>query len=337
MGEPALAQAPLDKHLLDKPLTGEPQEVDSSDERLEKITGLVSRSAYAEAAQEAERQLRGGLLDVRLVGPYLFGLFLDGGLEALPDIFLSLSKTLMGNWQVLGPRERKDVFADGSLRWLFKVINKHIEHHERLKNETWLRWSAASNREPLEQALSLGEEIFSSFGRVMPKNGCEAPFRRLTQWMEGHLRTLPEPESPASAEPESPAAAEPEALEVAPRPPVAEAPRTPAAPGVPISPALATLMRRLAAFDTLLARQDYRRAGVVAADLLNVVEHFDPRVYLPSLFSRFYAGLSQHAEEVEQLLQQGSESLSFRAMDQLYRVDLEAFLAQDAGGESQGE
>jgi hypothetical protein len=69
---------------------------------------------------------------------------------------------------------------------------------------------------------------------------------------------------------------------------------------------------------------------VIAADVMHLVEHFDPRVYLPLVFSRFFAGLSAHAEQVEPLLQ-NTETLSFRALDQLYRVDLETFLAQGAG------
>ncbi|ATB33998.1 type VI secretion system protein IglI family protein [Melittangium boletus] len=333
MAEPALALPPLKAHLLDKPLQGEPVELDGSDERLEKITALVAKSAYAEAAREAEALLRGGVYDVRLVGPYLLGLFLDGGLEALPILFHSLSSTLLYNWQSFGPRERKDVFADGSLRWLLKVLNKHIEHHERLKNDTWKRWSAPGNREPLEQALALSEEIFSSFGRVMPRNGCEAPFRRLTQWMEGHLQSLPLPAPPPEPDPEPTDEPSERDAPVSARPQLAEPPRAapePTGPTLPVSPAMAQLMRKLAAFDTLMERQDYRRASVVAADVLQVMEHFDPRVYLPSLFSKFFAGLSTHADEVESLLQ-GTESLGFRALDQLYRVDLDTFLAQGSG------
>jgi hypothetical protein len=105
---------------------------------------------------------------------------------------------------------------------------------------------------------------------------------------------------------------------------------------MPVSPALAQLMNKLAAFNTLVERQDYQRASVVAADVLQVVEHFDPRVYLPALFSRFFAGLSTHAEQVEPLLQ-STESLSFRALDQLYRVDLETFLSQGVNADGSEE
>jgi hypothetical protein len=326
MGEPKQSFSPLDPHLLDTLLEAEAPDLESSDERLEKVNGLVTRAAYVDAARAAEALLRQGLYDVRLVGPYLLGLFLEGGMEAMPVVFHSLSSTLLRNWEFFGPRERKDVFADGGLRWLLKVLNKHLEHHERLKDETWQRWCAPSNREPLEQALTLTEEIFSSFAQVMPRNGCEAPFRRLSQWLEGHLQSLPVPAPVGEPEPEaSEESQEEEAQAPAPRPP----PATAAGPTLVVSPALAELMRKLAAFNTLIEHQDFTRASVVAADVLAVVERFDPRVYLPSLFSRFFAGLSKHAEAVEPLLQ-NTESLSFRALDQLYKVDLDTFLEQSA-------
>ncbi|HEX5745422.1 MAG TPA: type VI secretion system protein IglI family protein [Archangium sp.] len=328
----SLPPSPLQRNLLEKLLDAEAPDLESSDDRLEKVNGLVSKSAYLDAARAAEALLREGLYDVRLVGPYLLGLFIEGGLEAMPLVFQGLSRTLLINWQYFGPRERKDVFADGGLRWMLKVLNKHLEHHERLKDETWQRWNAPTNREPLEQALTLSEEIFSAFAGAMPRNGCEAPFRRLTQWLEGHLQSLPSPapeEEPGPEPTEEPAAEEESQAPVRPAASARSAP-TPAVPTMPVSPALAQLMLKLAAFDTLVARQDFQRASVVAADVLNVVEHFDPRVYLPALFSRFFAALSTNAEQVESLLQ-STETLSFRALDQLYRVDLEAFLAQGSG------
>jgi hypothetical protein len=328
MAEAAQVFSPLELHLLDQLMTAEAPDLESSDERLEKVSGLVTKSAYLDAARAAEALLREGLYDVRLVGPYLLGLFLEKGMEAMPVVYHSLSSMLLRNWRFYGPRERKDVFADTGLRWLLKVLNKHLEHHERMKDETWQRWSAPGNREHLEKALALSEEIFSAFGQVMPRNGCEAPFRRLTQWLEGHLMSLP---TPQASEPEPTESPEEEAVEREPVPSRSTSPSHAAAgPVIPVSPALAQFMRKLAAFDTLIERQDFRRASVVAADVLSVMEHFDPRVYLPALFSRFFAGLGTHAEEVEPMMQ-GTESLSFRALDSLYRVDLDAFLAQPGG------
>lgn len=98
-------------------------------------------------------------------------------------------------------------------------------------------------------------------------------------------------------------------------------------PGLPISPAMAVLLRKLAAFNALLDSGDAAKAGIIASDVLSTVERFDPRVYLPALFSRFFSGLSTHAHELEPFLH-GEDSLPQRALEQLYRVDLDAFLAQ---------
>ncbi|QRO01029.1 hypothetical protein JRI60_19325 [Archangium violaceum] len=100
------------------------------------------------------------------------------------------------------------------------------------------------------------------------------------------------------------------------------------------SPALEQLLHKLAAFDTLVERQDFSRASMIATDVLHVIDHFDPLVYLPSLFSRFLAGLSAHGERLEPRMQ-GSRSLSERALERLYRTDLQAFLSAASGAEDE--
>jgi flagellar biosynthesis GTPase FlhF len=100
------------------------------------------------------------------------------------------------------------------------------------------------------------------------------------------------------------------------------------------SPALEQLLHKLAAFDKLVERQDFSRASVVATDVLHVIDHFDPLVYLPSLFSRFLSGLSAHAGRIEPQMQ-GSRSLSERALERLYRTDLNAFLNSASGAEEE--
>jgi len=78
MAEPAkpLPEAPLDPHLLDRFLDTEAPDLESADERLEKVNGLVAKTDYPAAARAAEALLKDGVHDVRLVGPYLLGLFL---------------------------------------------------------------------------------------------------------------------------------------------------------------------------------------------------------------------------------------------------------------------
>ncbi len=351
MASPAPALEPVDFALLDTAFTTAPVFIDESegpDPRMEAITGLVARSEYADAARAAAVLLREGRRDVRLVGPYLFGHFVADGMKALPSVFRSLKRTLTENWDFFGPVEKKLVFADTGLRWLLKMMGKHLEHHARLKDAQWQAWTAPGNREPLEEALALGDPLIAALA-ILQKSACMDAMRTLLGALRSHAQAvpyLPPPEEPRPADAGLAAApddedddeAEGEDEEEA-RPTrvkkAARAEAQDAGPTVPMSPALAQLVRKLSAFEALLEREDYGKASVIAVDVLATVERFDPRVYLPQLFSGFFNGLAQHAEAIEPMLH-NTETLSFRAMDQLYRVDLDAFLVAQQRQSSRG-
>lgn len=341
MGEAARVLEVLDPTLLDRPITGAPvmpSEEEGPDPRMEAVTTLVAKGSYLDAAKAAESLLRENQRDMRLLGPYLFGGFVAQGMHALPAIFRSITRTLTENWDAFGPEAKKALFADNAVKWLLKMMSKHMEHHARLKDAQWQAWCEPGNHAPLQEALLLAEPVLAALASL-PKSGSPEPFRSFLNALRAHAQALP-PE----------VSAEPPAEEKAPDPEPEEEARgardaTPgkqgrpssappdAGPMIPVSPPLAQLIRKLSAFEALVASEDFVKASVVAVDVLGTIERFDPRVYLPMLFSGFFTGLSQHAETIEPLLH-GTESLSFRALDQLYRVDLDAFLAasQRQGG-----
>ncbi|NOK35939.1 hypothetical protein HMI49_22310 [Corallococcus exercitus] len=341
MGSPALVVEAVDFTLLDTQFTSAPVPLDESegpDPRLEAITGLVAKSEYADAARAASALLREGVRDVRLVGPYLFGHFFADGMKALPVLFRSLKRTLTENWDFFGPVEKKLVFADTGLRWLLKMMGKHLEHHSRLKDAQWQAWCAPGNREPIEEALALGDPLIAALA-ILQKGACMDAMRTLLGSLRSHAQGVPFLPPPEEPQPDSPTLAagpdddeeedddgeEEEEARPARVKKAARAESRDTGPSVPMSPALAQLVRKLSAFEALVEREDYAKASVIAVDVLATVERFDPRVYLPQLFSGFFNGLAQHAEAIEPMLH-NTETLSFRAMDQLYRVDLDAFL-----------
>lgn len=351
MADAAAAVTPFEGDLLEEPLQGTPPEQENPEEeepRLSTVADHVTKGAYEQAARTAEELLRDGIRDVRIIGPYLFGSFVEQGLKAMPRIFRSVTLSLTESWEAFGPREKKVLLANNGIRWLFKTLSRHLLHHEKLKDDEWRRSREPSNRAPIEEGLALGEPLLAACARTLPKGDCEQAVRPLLSWLQEHLRAVPAEapqvkEAPLAAVPdpeEEEPDNEPEEQDFEPEPqprPVgvrSSAPAAAPAPGLPISPAMELLLRKLQAFDVLVGEQDFLKAGIVAADVLNVIEHFDPRVYLPTIFARFFSGLSAHAETLEPMLH-NAESLAFRSLDQLYRVDLDAFLAQQS--QAQGE
>ncbi|HEX8701275.1 MAG TPA: type VI secretion system protein IglI family protein [Myxococcaceae bacterium] len=340
MADAAPVLGPLDISLLEAPLTGAPPdstEEEGPDPRLEAVSEHVAKGTYREGAHAAAVLLREGQRDMRLVGAYLFGAFHEQDLKAMPVIFRSIINVLTASWGTFGPPEKRTVFAENGLRWLFKTMSKHMAYHEKAKDDRWSRWCEPDNRAPLEEAVALSNPILAAIATTLPKGSSAESFRGLVAWLQAHLKALPAQLASVPSEPTSEEAppgdeageeeAQPEESRPEPKALRASASGKSAEPGLPISPAMAVLLQKLAAFDTLIARQDFLKAGVVAADVLATVERFDPRVYLPVIFSRFFAGLSMHAQVIEPMLH-NTDSLTFRSLDQLFRVDLGAFLDQ---------
>lgn len=335
---------PLDGGLLEKPIQGSPPKQDDThdeDPRLDAVDAHVTKAEYDLAARTAEALLRDGIRDVRIIGPYLMGSFVHQGLKGLPRIFRSVITTLKESLGAFGPEEKKPLLTNNSVRWLLKGVNRQMLHHEKLQDEEWTRWREPSNRAPVDEALALGPAVQAACEQALPGGDCAQALRPVLAWLQEQLNALPATEAPAATENEKAAPSEAaESEHEEPPEEDAEAPETPSAPrprshapasgpGLPISPAMELLLRKLQAFDVLVEREDFLKAGIVAADVLGTIERFDPRVYLPMLFTRFFAGLSTHAETLEPLLH-NTESLAFRSLDQLYRVDLESFLDQQA-------
>jgi len=338
MPETPLNLSPLDLRYVEPPLALD-FDAASIEDRLDRLSIVVNHAKYEEAAPEAEAMLGEGVRDVRLVHPYLFGCFLNQGLHVLPTLFTFITQLLTSHWNTFGPEDQKTVFLESGLRSLFKTLYRHMESHSRSKEDPWKEWCGPANRAPLQEALELVPEMAEALNQTLPGHHCDPPLRQLVTWLEAHLATLPQEPEPRADAPEdapepdedTPGEEEAPAAAAAPEraPAAARAPSAPpaAVPSIPISPALALLQRKLDAFDSLVERKDLVRASVVAADVLNTLDHFDPRVYLPTLFSRFFSGLSLYADSIERLLQ-GTDSLAFRSLEQLYRVDLNAFLEQ---------
>jgi hypothetical protein len=340
MAETASGPAPAGASLFERLFSADtlpPPEEERSSTELDKVGDLVTRGEYHAAGQAAEKLLREGLRDVRLVGPLLFGNFLDQGLTSIPNLFSSIHELLTKRWSAFGPRAKKELLADNSLRWLFKLLNKHLEGHERLKDAVWMGWCEPHHREPLLQALALSEPLLVALASTLPKGASVPPFRQLVSWLQTFVQALAP--TPPALESEPTPLPQPEALPARPAPveaveePPILSPQLPQAmppkdsmPMLPISPALELLMRKLQGFNTLVDGGDFLKASVVASDVLALLERFDPRVYLPALLTPFFTRLSTHAQEMEHLMRD-TESLSFRALHQLYQVDLNAFLA----------
>ncbi|MEQ8214941.1 MAG: type VI secretion system protein IglI family protein, partial [Smithellaceae bacterium] len=90
------------------------------------------------------------------------------------------------------------------------------------------------------------------------------------------------------------------------------------------------LMRKLDAFDRLVEADKLALAAIVADDINNSISNFDPKLYFPGLFTRFYV---QFAKNLNSLISyvQFKNSAAWATLQELYKVDIESFIEFDAG------
>jgi hypothetical protein len=334
----------FDERLLARALTRPAQDV--SARALDEIMHLAQRAEYQPAAERAFELLDAGCKDVRAFVVYALAIFAERGPAAVPSLFESLA-ALLPSPAARGAERAASRAADVALRFGFRTMRAHLDFDDRrpeAARQAWARHLSADTAAAVTRACT---ELRSALLAAFEEPLCEAELGAVVARLEAYCsrpwadkratlgggdvpaRTArasePEPE-PVSAVPPAPAPEPPP--EIAPAPPVfaRRASDQHADFGVlAVSPALYEFMRKLQAFELLLTSGSLAKAAIVASDIRAVIAAFDPMVYLPSLLSPHFRLLSQHADELSSQLEH-SGSPAWQAFEQLYRVDLDAFL-----------
>lgn len=322
--------------LLESPLDpARAQPLDVGDPAFQALADRVFKGALTEAAAGAADFLKAGVYDIRIVCYYLLGALAADGPAGIAPLFGHLADRLTDSWDALGPAERKERRVRQSVAWLLEMIHTGLSQgmDDDAQREAWIDAGDIPALEAAEgEARRLGARLAELWAApnddlLLPLNGARRAVDELRQDLVSLL-----PREDAAAAARAPEHARPTPIAAAPEPaPIPEAAAAPpAAPGhaslprVEGSEALARLLAKLKAFDALARRGDFDRAAVVADDINEIVANFDPRVYLPALFSGYYSVLGEHIDEIASFWAE-RDSMRWEVLRNLYVVDLGAF------------
>jgi hypothetical protein len=256
-----------------------------------------------------------------VVAAFALGAFEDRGPESLPLLLTTIADALTQRWAAFRPEARRERTADSALALLLRTIRALIDFHEATRGPAWQAWAARITPSLPAACEAAGQGFRTAVVARLDSARCLnelAPvMSRAAQYFR-RLPPLPEPsiESPSPSEPT------PEPAPVAAVP--ASAPDVESR-AVEVSPALATFLRKLDAFDRLVQRGDMAKAAIVAQDVRGAIDRFDPRVYFPKLLSSHFRLLSVHAAALAPYWESAGGPIG-EALAQLYQVDLDAFL-----------
>lgn len=315
--------------LLAPPSADAPASVAADQARLDEIISLADHNQLAEAAAAAQSAWLAGMHDVRILGFFLAGAYVQDGLRALPLLLRALTQVHSALWSRLAPVPNKERYTDGALRWLFTTIMNQLRFFQRAGKEGWQTtlqdWAALPQSELLSLLEATGERIAQLTGQAGAKGAALS--------LVGFLKRLPQSALPAAASAapdgstvaagtdESPARA-------AAGQDQATTPEGAATPllTVPLSPAMQRLLRKLDAFGRLVNLGKFRHAAIVYKDIQASLTGFDPRQYFPSLFGEYYGHVVTHADKITKHIGEDKGFLA-DALKELYQTDLELFVS----------
>jgi hypothetical protein len=314
----------------------------STEPRAAEVVRLSNQGEYEEAARLAKTLLGERDNDLQVLVRHLFGVFLDHGFAALPPIFLGLDSTLEGASVGLGDKKAK-ARAELAITWLCRTLRDRIDFQSVQRDAAYKASLAAIDVKLEGEIRAAAGALSETITRLLGGTRSVEQLAGISAFATDTLRSAaikpapraaPAPAPSLTPEPPSASAREDAAAPV-PAPPRPNTDRTsppspPPREGPPLdydSPALRTFLDKLGAFAALMERGDYSRAAIIASDINHIVEHFDPRVYLPRLLSPYFRRLSAGVDELSPHWE-SAESPAWKAMEQLYQVDLEAFLEE---------
>lgn len=323
-------------------------DLDASDDRLLEIIDLFEKRKLALSADKAQELAEAGIFDIRPLSYVLFVTFNEDGIVALTSIFDVVVAIFGPQRSVIGPQRNQASFFAKRLSWLWTTMNDYLAYYRKHNGADWKRMRQGLTSATFADIFERGKSVAA----VLTDSSQERTATTLASFM-GELRTLaaeleaaaraptpaPADEEAEDAENESSTDADDESttaaddaddLDIVPAvsKPIRSGKRTVT---LDVSPAFIELMKKLKAFETLIAQEKLVQAAIVADDIQNIIESFDPRTHFPGLFSRFSELLSAHSDALGDHLE-NRDSFSWKTMVQFYKVDLEKFV----GGENNG-
>lgn len=320
----------MDLSILDRSLAvSENPGLETTDERLDDIATLAQDGDFAGAAGAAQGVFEEEIYDVRLLGIFFYGVFLELGIAALRPVMQTLQGVLENNWPAFGPTAHKEKQTQTALRWFLNQLLKKLEHEEQTKGKIWEEWVGALGADQVREALEAVEAVRQVLGQTLQE--AAGPLTdglgKVGQWLQSFQQVV------SSAKDDTAPGAEEELQEGPPDIGPGEEKGAPLSiPGEDQSQSCAEgsyrlqeLIRKMDAFAHLIEGQKYPAAAVVVDDVNEIIGNFDPRIFFPKLFSRYLHLLALNIGELSKL-EENKESAEWQVMKAYYQADLDGFV-----------
>ncbi|MEQ8253561.1 MAG: type VI secretion system protein IglI family protein [Smithellaceae bacterium] len=296
----------------------------TTDPRLSHIVTLVQKGDFRCPVLQSKNILDEKIYDIRNIGYYLYGHFAESGLAAAEEIFTCLAEILHKNIAALVPARNREKHIKNTLSWLFKTISNNLIYETEKRTQIYSKWQASITPEQVQSILESGWRLQEAITLLEASSDITDLLTKILEWFQVFQN---HEQSWGDEEEQEVEVAEEASLQQETKKQLKDDFNI---EGIEGSYHIKLLMRKLDAFDSLVEADKLALAAIVADDINNTISNFDPKLYFPGLFTRFYV---QFAKNLNQLINyvQFKNSAAWATLQELYKVDIESFISFDAG------
>ena len=127
--------------------------LETTDPRFSDIATLMQEGKYEEAAAKSEAIISEKIYDIRAIGYFFYGHFMEQNVLAMADIYLCLADLLSDNMEALGPAKNRKKHIQTILNWLMRQIIKKLQYEEEKKSDLYEEWASGVSSDQVQEAL----------------------------------------------------------------------------------------------------------------------------------------------------------------------------------------
>lgn len=313
--------------------------------QIDKIVSLIEQEKIDEASSLIEKIFTKGVLDIRLVAYYGYAHFVNHGIASFFEIFPLLIQTIQEHWENIKPANRKDKQVQNSLNWLILHLITKLKQLEKLfkKGEVHSLWSLSTvdiTLEQLDHAMQKLEDFKIFFRERWPQSTTEERIMHLLQMIKD-IRDFKEIEIQEKenriveseiAEPvdevlqeELPLSKEIEEVESSLEEIDKCVEETLQQSERLTSDRMEHLVEKMKLFERLIVKNDFLKAALVAKDIDEMIENFNPLDYFPHFFSNYFSQVARNVPSLAEYTQNANVQ-QMKYLENLYKTDLDLFI-----------
>lgn len=307
----------------------DPVETDILDPRFETIASLAEQEKFLDTIPLIEKLLSEKHRDIRLITYLFYARFLEEGIKGLKHILPNLISLLQEHWEVITPKQNRDKQVYSSLNWFFTTVSKKLRRSERSykekdPDEWWNQSVPTLTSQDIEEIKSFTPQLKEAFFQKWENPSFMQSLLFINKWMDDLKWIIPTQETEETPVPveENPTPAQPPATK---EEPLAKPLQPPSEDPIFYSQEMKLLMKKLQTFEKFIHQEEFTKAALVADDISTTISNFNPALFFPKLFSRYFA---LTAKNINRLLDEWDSKTSpqWNSLSKLYQTDLDEFI-----------